>query len=77
MRNNQKMYYELMNGNPAPGCNKNKYLYNGKLKRSVNPALAGELKDDVFAGSSLIWFDLIRMKGSMILRSGGVLLLTR
>jgi RHS repeat-associated protein len=35
-----------MNGNTATGYNKNKYLYNGK-----------ELQDDVFAGSSLNWFD--------------------
>jgi RHS repeat-associated protein len=35
-----------MNGNSATGYNKNKYLYNGK-----------ELQDDVFAGSSLNWFD--------------------
>jgi RHS repeat-associated protein len=34
------------NGNTAPGYLKNKYLYNGK-----------ELQDDVFAGSSLNWFD--------------------
>jgi len=34
------------NGNTAPGYQKNKYLYNGK-----------ELQDDVFAGSSLNWFD--------------------
>jgi RHS repeat-associated protein len=35
-----------MNGHTATGYNKNKYLYNGK-----------ELQDDVFAGSSLNWFD--------------------
>ncbi len=34
------------NGNTAPDYQKNKYLYNGK-----------ELQDDVFAGSSLNWFD--------------------
>jgi RHS repeat-associated protein len=35
-----------MNGNTSTGYAKNKYLYNGK-----------ELQDDVFAGSSLNWFD--------------------
>lgn len=35
-----------MNGNTLPGYGKNKYHYNGK-----------ELQDDVFAGSSLSWYD--------------------
>jgi hypothetical protein len=42
-----------MNGKTLPGNINNKYLYNGKLKRSENPALLGELQDGVFAGSSL------------------------
>jgi len=32
---------------------KNRYLYNGKLERSGNPAFAGELQDDFGLG----WYD--------------------
>jgi RHS repeat-associated protein len=48
---------EPKNGNTATGYNKKKYLYNTKLKRSVNPALAGELQDDKMTSEALNWFD--------------------
>jgi RHS repeat-associated protein len=42
---------------PVSPAGTNKYLYNGKLKRSVNPDLSGEKQDDVLDGTALDLYD--------------------
>jgi len=42
---------------PVSPAGNNKYLYNGKLKRSGNPDLSGEKQDDVLGGTTLDWYD--------------------